>query len=187
MAGSSIWLVLHNMTTIENLARGTKVWQFAVRLPHTSTHPGESGNGSSASTHPTASEPIEKPEPEPGSLMAQGPPDHPLFAILVTAPGENPWDIGLLENWKAVMGERIRDWFLPIKYSPCCNHDRSDCDFPLGPVFERIKREGGLAPGNTVSESSPRRRQRRQSVANGYSEGQVKREDGKKSKVDVRR
>lgn len=188
MAGSSIWLALNNLTTIENLTRKTKVWQFAVRLPQMSMRLDESRHGSSASTmvHPTSTEPINQPEQDATRISAQGVPDQSPFAILRTEPGENPWNLGPLENWKAVMGERVRDWFLPIKHSPCCNHDRSDCFFPLGPVFERIRREAGLAPDHTVSGSTPRKRPRRESPVDGSSNGQVKQGGGNNSEADVR-
>jgi len=55
--------------------------------------------------------------------------------------GANPWDIGALGNFKSVMGNHFWDWVLPIKQSPCANHDRSDAEFPTGPVVERMKKE----------------------------------------------
>ncbi|BFZ61606.1 Palmitoyltransferase pfa5 [Saitoella coloradoensis] len=36
-------------------------------------------------------------------------------AVLSTEPGENPWNLGRLENWKSVMGERWYEWFLPMR------------------------------------------------------------------------
>ena len=120
MAFSSLQFALKNLTTIENLNKGTAIWTFAVRLPD-----------------------------EPTRSLAQPPPssDHsppPPIAILKTKPGDNPWDLGPLENLKSVMGERILDWVLPIKASPCSIHDRADCAYRLGPVLRRLGQESGL-------------------------------------------
>lgn len=66
------------------------------------------------------------------------------FAILKSEPGENPWDLGYYGNFKAVMGNTIWEWMLPIKHSPCCNHDSMDSDYKLGPVVEEMARRVNL-------------------------------------------
>jgi palmitoyltransferase len=67
------------------------------------------------------------------------------FAVLRTNPNENPWNLGLYGNWKAVMGDRPIDWFLPIKPSPCSRHDDDMRSlYPMGVVLERVKQRYGL-------------------------------------------
>jgi palmitoyltransferase len=66
------------------------------------------------------------------------------FAILRSEPGENPWDLGYFGNFKAVMGHTIWEWMLPIKHSPCCNHDSMDSDYKLGPVVEEMAKRVNL-------------------------------------------
>jgi palmitoyltransferase len=63
------------------------------------------------------------------------------FAILETVhPGDNPWDLGsVLLNWKTVMGDRVIDWFLPLKRSPCCNHEHTESHFQVGPCVDQIR------------------------------------------------
>ena len=120
MALGSLRFAFKNLTTIEDLNKGTAIWTFAIRLP--------GGHARS----------MARPLPSPGHSVP------PPIAILKTKPGDNPWDLGPLENLKSVMGERILDWFFPIKASPCSNHDRTDCAYQLGPVVRRLGQELGL-------------------------------------------
>ncbi|KAF4978843.1 hypothetical protein FZEAL_4845 [Fusarium zealandicum] len=66
------------------------------------------------------------------------------FAILTTEPGENPWDVGPWRNFKSVMGNSIIEWLLPIRHSPCCNHDSMVSDYEFGPLIEELKRRYGI-------------------------------------------
>lgn len=71
------------------------------------------------------------------------------FAILSMADYANPWDLGSWhENLKTVMGTSIIDWFLPLRMSPCCNHDSEKSQFPFGPHVDDVKRNAGLLPQN---------------------------------------
>lgn len=74
------------------------------------------------------------------------------FAILeTTSPGDNPWDLGsALLNWETVMGEHFVDWFLPVKRSPCCNHEHTESHFAIGPAVDRIRASVGFIPPNEV-------------------------------------
>lgn len=60
------------------------------------------------------------------------------FAIVKTEVGENPWDTGsYYENFKTVMGDRgVLDWFLPLKFSPCCS---GNGQYPVGPVVDKLR------------------------------------------------
>ncbi|KAL8676654.1 MAG: hypothetical protein Q9186_006853 [Xanthomendoza sp. 1 TL-2023] len=146
MGASSLQFVFQNTTTIENLSRKTKVWQLAIHMPNTML---QTDNPSLFRTITYG--------PDPTSTRT--------FAILHSKPGENPWDLGYIRNFKAVMGEHWYDWILPIKRSPCTNHDRLDCEFETGPVVERMKREAGIdapSPSETIDGKSRRHRRRRQ-------------------------
>jgi palmitoyltransferase len=68
------------------------------------------------------------------------------FAVLrMLESGDNPWDMGsLMLNWKTVMGDDIIDWFLPIKRSPCCNHEQSESQFSVGPWVDLLRVKYGF-------------------------------------------
>ncbi|KAG6035966.1 hypothetical protein E4U41_005882 [Claviceps citrina] len=66
------------------------------------------------------------------------------FAILTADVGENPWDLGPWENWKAVMGTRAIEWLLPLRHSPCCNHDSMVSEYPLGPLLGQLRQRYGV-------------------------------------------
>ncbi|PBP16405.1 DHHC zinc finger membrane protein [Diplocarpon rosae] len=82
------------------------------------------------------------------------------FAILSMPQGSNPWDLGSrLLNFKAVMGTKMFDWFLPLKRSPCCNHEGTESQFALGPEVQRCKKRAGLVE-QSAQEAEEDRRQR---------------------------
>ncbi|KAG6016770.1 hypothetical protein E4U43_003136 [Claviceps pusilla] len=66
------------------------------------------------------------------------------FAILTAEAGENPWDLGLCENWKSVMGMSVIEWLLPLRHSPCCNHDSMVSDYPFGPLVNELRQRYGV-------------------------------------------
>jgi hypothetical protein len=53
----------------------------------------------------------------------------------------NPWNIGNMRNLKAVMGTRVWDWFIPLRYSPFLNRDNALCDFELGNDFYEMEKQ----------------------------------------------
>lgn len=62
------------------------------------------------------------------------------FAVLAMEPGENPWDLGSpFLNLETVMGTNLFDYILPIKRSPCCNHENAESYYNLGPALDRVK------------------------------------------------
>ncbi|KAF7862739.1 hypothetical protein EAF04_007612 [Stromatinia cepivora] len=92
------------------------------------------------------------------------------FAILEMSLGDNPWDLGsALLNWKSVMGEHFIDWFLPMKRSPCCNHENTESQFSIGPSVDRLRASVCFIPPNEVR---PGRRRRRGGL-NQLEEGQA--------------
>ena len=60
------------------------------------------------------------------------------FSVLkMVDSGSNPWDLGsALLNLETVMGTNIVDWLLPIKRSPCCNHEDPESHFLIGPAVD---------------------------------------------------
>lgn len=153
MTGSSLQFLVLNSSTIENLSRRTKVWQLAVHVPR-------SLDSAAVTRLPTIAYPLVSPSSPPEQA-----PYGKVFAILRSKPGENPWDRGVLENIRSVMGTYWYDWILPIKHSPCRNHEREDSQFALGPVVDRMRAEAGLIhPQEPVSADAKRRRRRKRSI-----------------------
>ncbi|RMZ91029.1 hypothetical protein DV736_g1726, partial [Chaetothyriales sp. CBS 134916] len=80
----------------------------------------------------------------PADVPQQSPPLTRTFAIVETKPGANPFDIGYWNNFKEVMGYTVLDWFLPLRPSPCGNHDDPHCMYKTGRVVDQLKREAGI-------------------------------------------
>lgn len=77
------------------------------------------------------------------------------------------------------MGEHWYDWLLPLKYSPCTRHDRDDCDYPLGPLVDQMRKEAGIAPMEEplIQEKPRTRRKRRRSRRDRHGSGRERRHD----------
>lgn len=172
MTLNSVHLALKNMTTVENLGRqyflavhisdpaqhGVEVGDGVATRPlpyfHTITYPIPPRKSSSSSPNTPPSD-----SPDPEAIVSSA--SLRTFAIIPTKPGDNPWNIGWLDNLKSILGERYLDWILPIRYSPCCSHDSPESDYPLGPDVERLKREYGLDSGRSPSGDRRRKKARR--------------------------
>ena len=169
MTGSSVQFALLNTTTVENLSRKVKVWTLAVYLPQPPDPAIARGFQSVtyATVPATASNEL--------SISSTLSPPSRTFAILHSKQGENPFDLGPLENFKSVMGNYWYDWLLPLRYSPCCNHDRGDSAFTLGPVFEQMKQRAGLAVANHSRTPTDPRSLSRQNTAESESDRESRR------------
>jgi hypothetical protein len=146
----SVRYAVRNLTSIEVLSDSVKVWTLAVYLPYPpapNVHP----------PYQTITFPL--------VIDANTNPSPPqrTFAILHSKPGESPFDLGMFENWKSVMGYTIWDWILPLRYSPCCDHTSAESDFQMGPVFELMKERAGILPAEDTGEKRHRRKHRRRS------------------------
>ena len=162
MTGSSLQFAIVNTTTIENLSRKTIVWTLALYMPKLpEATPGF--RTISYSAGPTSE----------GSNAHTGHPSREVrtFAILYTKPGENPFDLGPYRNFVSVFGDYWYDWILPIRYSPCCNHDRQEGEFAMGPVIQRMRREVGIEFPEEMDEKSHRRRRHRRRRRHSHSTG----------------
>jgi palmitoyltransferase len=135
--------IFTNLTNVDMIGARRKVYQLAVRIPR--------GSAPTDKYH-TVTYPLPRP-----ATLTNGQPGGPAqldggrdgiaartFAIVKTEPGENPWNLGLWENWKEVMGSNPLDWFLPIKRSPCVNHDSQESYYRMGPVLDKIRAEYGI-------------------------------------------
>jgi len=152
---NSLQLALKNMTTVESLGN---VYFLAIHIPNPEQHGATANFDGITEPRPyfhTITYPIPPPTSSTSSRKAHssGPLDPEAinssntlrtFAIVSTKPGDNPWNIGWLNNLKSIMGKRYIDWILPIRNSPCCSHDDPESDYPLGLDVERLKREYGL-------------------------------------------
>lgn len=171
--------VLLNTTTIENLSRHTKVWSLAVRMPlaksalvpfNTITYP-------LGYVHPNLDDSL--PQPPSSSISPK------RFAILHSKPGENIWDLGYWRNFKSVMGENWYDWLLPIKYSPCCNHESNVSHFEMGPVVDRMRENAGMRVPYDPGKPERRRRKKRRIQRTSVSEERATRSSRRKRRRET--
>ncbi|KAI0843854.1 palmitoyltransferase PFA5 [Daldinia vernicosa] len=150
MTVTSMRYIFLNMTNVDMLGYQSKVYQLAVRVPRGTEstdkftvvtyplpRPGEPMNGwSNGTARPGTNE-------SGGSAVQIRPSARDdlatrTFAILKTEPGENPWDIGIWRNWQSVMGTNVLDWILPLRKSPCVNHEGHDSFYPMGHVLTDV-------------------------------------------------
>ncbi|KAF2843203.1 zf-DHHC-domain-containing protein [Patellaria atrata CBS 101060] len=141
MFGSTIQMLRHNLTTVENLTKSSKIHYVAVFLHNQRlTTSGETPHvfNYQTITYPLVSE---------TTSHSKGPsPNLRTFAILETDPGANLWDLGPTANLQSIFGYTIWDWLLPYRYSPCCSHDPARSEFQFGPKFEELKKAYGILP-----------------------------------------
>jgi palmitoyltransferase len=136
MTAASIRLNMLNMTNVDLLQR-QRVIQLAVYVPLDTP---------SNQNFLTVTYPLPPPQGEESVLRPQ-PLTQRKFAILRMEPGENPWHLGYLENWKAVMGPRPIDWLLPTRPLPRTQRDDMSSMYPMGPAFERLKQRYEIGSG----------------------------------------
>ncbi|MCJ1293036.1 palmitoyltransferase pfa5 [Xylographa carneopallida] len=148
MSLSSLQFVLLNTTSVENLSRQTKIWTLAVHISRPPTTPNHV-------PFQTITYPL--------TPLPAGTPSTPSrsFAILHSKPGENPYDLGYYGNFKSVMGTNFFDWVVPLRYSPCCDHDSGESAFALGSVVQRMREEAGLSLTRDEDVNHKHNRQRR--------------------------
>lgn len=133
MTLSSLHFVLVNTTTIENLSRKTLVWDLAIRVPFPQ-----------ALSPPTISFSTQQVLGPHMSAHLPGGEVTRTYAIRHSKPGDNPWDLGPLRNFRSVMGTRWYEWLFPISHSPCCDHSQEESQFEMGLVVENMRKEAGI-------------------------------------------
>lgn len=139
MTGNTVWLTSQNLTTIENLNKAN-AYYIAVRRSF-----GSAPNRS---------------QQRPDSSRSGNQSDHyGDYTMLQTQPGENPFDLGSsVANLKSVLGENPWDWLLPIRSSPCTNHDSIESEYKFGPVVYQLRREAGLLPNESETRGTRQRK-----------------------------
>lgn len=157
MTVTSVRYIFLNMTNVDILGFGDKVYQLAVRVPRGTrsdkfgviVYPLEKGAGNLTSNgHDCRADAV--PAASRDDLATR------TFAILHTESGgkENPWDLGFWGNWQTVMGTTPLDWLLPIRLSPCANHESHESFYPMGPVLNKVRSRYGLPPNPPSDEST---------------------------------
>ncbi|CAM1501724.1 Fc.00g037080.m01.CDS01 [Cosmosporella sp. VM-42] len=150
MTLTSLRFVIKNITNID-LLKKNQIFRLAVRVPNNTA----STRNFNTVTYPLSSTPWSQKDHQPNDIVPEPPINidgrsardqqaRRSFAILTTKPGENPWDLGYWRNWKSVMGNDPLQWLLPIRYSPCCNHDSMESDYEFGPLIGELKQIYGL-------------------------------------------
>ncbi|KAI5247134.1 zf-DHHC-domain-containing protein [Aureobasidium subglaciale] len=170
MAMTSIGLALKNLTTIDNIGHQRRVMHIAVLVDSTQQRqPRPMSIDQLKPSHGTEDneEPWQGTITYPLSVLPDASSETTLpprtsspprtFAILRTHPGMNPWNLGAFRNFKSIMGDRWYDWFLPLRHSPCCKHDRGDSMYELGPDVDRLKVDAGLSSSRSRGGSSRRK------------------------------
>ena len=161
MSLSSLQFVLLNTTSVENLSRQTKIWTLAVHISRPPATPNHTPF--QTITYPLTPPPAGTPFTPPRT-----------FAILHSKPGENPYDLGYYGNFKSVMGTNVFDWLVPLRYSPCCDHDSGESAFALGPVVQRMREEAGLSLTRIEDGDHKQHRRRRRSRRHSTSRRRTK-------------
>lgn len=173
---SSGQFALINSTTIEHLDRKTKVWNLAVYAnSRVLQEIHEKGIPLQLISYPRPPEEnlnylARQGAEESGSVPSEqgassGPSTtaHRTFAILETAPGRNPFDLGLFNNFCEIMGTTIWEWLLPIEPSPILKHENPVSLYKLGSVVDELKASSGVTAWNVQTQHNKHRRRRRRS------------------------
>ncbi|CAD0097104.1 unnamed protein product [Aureobasidium mustum] len=92
---SAILLASANLTTLDNAVGKKKIWRLAVRIDKgiMAEEKAITAAFSGVSTFATKTH---------------------TFAIVETLPGANPYDVGIMQNWKQIMGSKWWQWVLPF-------------------------------------------------------------------------
>ncbi|KAI1501609.1 palmitoyltransferase PFA5 [Biscogniauxia marginata] len=160
MTVTSMRYIFLNMTNVDMLGYQSKVYLLAVNVPRETT---------SSDRFAVVTYPLPKPDQTMRSRASRAVASETsgasrlnertgsprltsrddlatrTFAILKTGAGENPWDLGLWRNWQAVMGSNLFDWLLPIRKSPCTNHESQESFYPMGHVLAKVRTRYGIS------------------------------------------
>lgn len=143
-----------NLTSIEVLGQKTQVKRFAIFIPR----PTSDGRDLAPAPYTQVVYPVPivpKVVESDRSVTDVANPAMPqqeerdsqavrVFAVVSTARGDNPYDLGKIANWKDVMGQNLLDWVLPIRRSPCCRHENDESEYKLGDALKRACERHGL-------------------------------------------
>lgn len=165
MTLNTLQLAITNYTTVERLWKGDRAYYIALLISEREAREiqsnpgyfGHSNNSEKPKPYHTISYPLKSENPlqlpdfnntrqneNTTTLYSSLPRSERTFAILGCSANDNPWNLGLLDNMKEILGDHWLDWFIPIRYSPHCNHDRDAGHFPYGSVLQALRKEYGL-------------------------------------------
>jgi palmitoyltransferase len=74
------------------------------------------------------------------------------ITVYKTRPEENPWDDGLWNNVRSVMGTRVVDWLNPFKMGPCADYSDGSGELPWGKLVRRMM-DGDVSPSPSIISS----------------------------------
>lgn len=150
---------------------GSSISKVPQPLPNSTTGPIPSNNStggyeSGLSTQSQADESAasRNSQPSKGYVSERDLKATRTFAILnMKKPGDNPWDLGsAIANWETVMGYTVLDWFLPVRRSPCCNHEDTESHYMVGPEVDLLRVSVGfVAPKDTHERGNRLKKQQR--------------------------
>lgn len=139
MAGSTTQLIYRNLSTVDSLSATLKVYQLAIHDPNPPVQP--------LPGHAPLVRRVWLPEnPAPNQQQR-------CFAIVSTAPGENPWRLeNTMDNFKEVLGYSLWEWWLPIKRSPLVKKDSSEGWYRWNEkLLERLRKDAGIEARGRVT------------------------------------
>ena len=137
---SAILLATANLTTIDNAVGKKKAWRLAVKLNKDIMAEDKAVTSAFSGTVTFTTQ------------------TH-TFAIVETAAGANPYDVGVWGNWKQVMGNRWWEWALP---SPKLRHDMQSRMAEMTPAVAAALEEAGLCDMNAAMRERWKKMQIRQ-------------------------
>jgi len=212
MAGNTIYLAMHNLTTVETLDRGRRLYHLAIRVNskdlqtmasrksqqssgfeqgpwvHTISYPLQPARSSQTHSPDAATDSVASDSAMPSIPGPERPQEEKTFAILRTYPGDNPWDLGVLNNMKQILGNSYIDWLLPFQYPPIYRHERGDQEYPFGPVVDRLKQEVGISADlSNARRRTGRQRKRRQRAIDDYDGSDLNQSDRSRRRRRKRR
>lgn len=123
-----------NYTTVEVLQRGN-AYNIALLKPRSSS---SSTPYSSASSSPNSNSRQQNPV-----LCELQRSQSRSYIVVQTQPGDNPWDMGVWNNVRSIMGDSVIGWFIPWTMSPIARHDSHEGEFGWGTVVQRMMEEHG--------------------------------------------
>ncbi|KAG9952304.1 zf-DHHC-domain-containing protein, partial [Aureobasidium melanogenum] len=136
---SAVLLASADLTTLDNAAGKRKVWTLAVRIDE----------GIAAEKAITAAF---------SGVLTFATSTH-TFAIVETFPGANPYDVGLMQNWRHVMGASWWHWVLPLNLQ---GDDRQSKMAEITPAVAAALEESGLGAMDTATRGEWQKMQVRQ-------------------------
>jgi palmitoyltransferase len=62
------------------------------------------------------------------------------YHVVQTEGIDHPWDLGPVPNMTSVMGHSLLEWLVPLKMSPCTNHNNAEGEFEWSSAVHALRR-----------------------------------------------